>query len=117
MEVPGMRRELLEIAREMRRSPTRSEAMLWEAIRNRKLSGVKFRRQHVIDKFIVDFYAPSHRLVVEIDGVVHEFLKEKDRQREEYLRERNLNIVRFTSEEIENALPESLRKLKATFER
>ena len=55
----------------MRRHPTPSEARLWEALRGRKL-GVKFRRQHPLGSFIADFYCASRRLVVEVDGSVHE---------------------------------------------
>jgi very-short-patch-repair endonuclease len=63
---------LVPFARELRRRPTRSEAMLWERLRRRGL-GVRFRRQHPFEiGFIVDFYAASARLVVEVDGAVHD---------------------------------------------
>ncbi len=74
---------LIQRAREMRREPTRSEALLWAQIRGRKL-GARFRRQAPLDRYIVDFYAPCHRLVVEVDGAIHDSRIEADaiRQRE-----------------------------------
>ena len=107
-----MKRELLEKAREMRRYPTKSEAMLWKAVRNRRMSGVKFRRQHVIDRFIVDFYVPSHSLVVEIDGPVHMKYRERDREREEYLSDCGLTVIHFSSEEVEEALSHVIKEIK-----
>jgi very-short-patch-repair endonuclease len=62
--------KLTAFARHMRKHPTRSEALLWEQLRGRKL-GPRFRRQHPLLAFIVDFYCPSYRLVVEIDGGIH----------------------------------------------
>ena len=63
---------LVPFAREQRKNPTRSEALLWEDLRLRRLDGARFRRQHPFALgFVVDFYAPCHRLVVEVDGGVH----------------------------------------------
>ena len=62
-------------AKEMKKDPTPSENELWQAIRNQKL-GVKFRRQHVIEQFIVDFYCFELNLVIEVDGEIHEEQKE-----------------------------------------
>ncbi len=61
----------------MRVSPTRSEALLWPQLRGRKL-GVRFRRQHPLDRYIVDFFAPCARLVVEVDGAMHETQRAHD---------------------------------------
>ena len=58
-------------AREMRRNPTRSEALLWRHLCQKQL-GVRVRRQHVLYPFVVDFYVPSYRLVIEVDGGVHD---------------------------------------------
>jgi very-short-patch-repair endonuclease len=95
------KRDLLELARHMRREPTRSELAFWQAVRGRRLEGVKFRRQQVIDRFVADFFAPSHRLVVEIDGGVHIGREEHDDLRERYLRECGLKVLRFTADEVE----------------
>ena len=80
-----MRDQLIEQARHMRADPTQAEALLWEKLRKRQLGGLKFRRQHVIHFFIVDFYCPAAKLVLEIDGSVHAEEEEYDQEREAYL--------------------------------
>jgi very-short-patch-repair endonuclease len=79
------RRLCYALAGEMRRSPTGSEDMFWHAVRGRRLDGVKFRRQQVIETFIVDFFVPSHRLVIEIDGGIHRLQTEHDALRQQFL--------------------------------
>ncbi len=59
---------LKSYAREMRHAPTSAEDKLWQRLRRKQVMGVKFRRQQPIDRFIVDFYSPTHRLVIEVDG-------------------------------------------------
>jgi len=98
------KRQLIALAREMRHAPTRSEDMFWQAVRNRRLDGVKFRRQQVITPFIVDFFVPSHRLVIEIDGGVHEESKESDALREQFLSECGLQVLRVTDFDVERGL-------------
>ncbi len=75
---------LTTFAREMRKAPTRSEALLWAQLRGGKL-GVRVRRQHVLHPCIVDFFVPSRRLVVEVDGGVHRLQRERDRARDAWL--------------------------------
>jgi len=72
-------------ARELRRNATGPERILWSLLRDRRLCGVKFRRQHAVGPFIVDYYCPSHRLVVELDGRSHDERGLEDRQRQDYL--------------------------------
>ncbi|MBN2342047.1 MAG: endonuclease domain-containing protein [Deltaproteobacteria bacterium] len=98
------KRLLLDLARKMRRAPTKWEDIFWQAVRNRKLCGVKFRRQQVIHHFIVDFFVPSHRLVVEIDGKSHLDRVEYDNAREIFLEACGFRVLRFTNEEIEQDL-------------
>ena len=57
-------RDAVEPAREFRQAPTQSEAILWDALRAKRLSGLKFRRQHPVGPFFLDFYCPEHRLAV-----------------------------------------------------
>ena len=59
-------------AQELRQEQTESESVLWEQLRGRRLNGAKFRRQHSIGRFIVDFCCPSAKLVVEVDGGIHD---------------------------------------------
>jgi adenine-specific DNA methylase len=77
-----LRVKMQEVARQFRKEPTPSEAILWEALRNRKLEGRKFRRQHPIGTFIVDFYCDEEALVVEVDGPIHDYQQDLDRQRQ-----------------------------------
>ena len=105
---PETRRKMIEIAREFRKAPTKGEKMLWEALRGKKLDGVKFRRQQPIGFFVVDFYNSVYRLVVEVDGPVHESQKEADKARQEILEELGLAVFRIKSEVVEKNLPTAL---------
>ncbi len=109
---PELHRKMIEIARQFRKEPTPSEAILWQALRGKKLDGVKFRRQQPIGPFVVDFFAPAVRLVVEVDGPIHETQREADRQRQQLLEATGLKILRLTAHEVENNLPASLQKIR-----
>lgn len=102
------RDKLIEQARNMRAEPTQAEALLWEKLRKRQLGGLRFRRQHIIYVFIVDFYCPAAKLAVEIDGSVHDKQKEYDQEREDYLEAMGYEIIRFNNldvvEDIERVL-------------
>lgn len=91
-----------EYAKKNRKNPTISEAALWEQLRGKKLEGFKFRRQHQIDEFIVDFICLEKRLVIEIDGGYHESqeAKEYDDARTSYLTFNGYKVVRFNNEEV-----------------
>jgi very-short-patch-repair endonuclease len=86
---------LLEFAREMRKEPTPAERRMWRLLRNRRLAGFRFRRQHPVGRYIADFYCAVARLVIELDGDTHVGNEEADRVREEYLRDRGLRVIRF----------------------
>ncbi|MCP4676965.1 MAG: endonuclease domain-containing protein [Deltaproteobacteria bacterium] len=105
-------RDLLELARGMRREPMRSEKLFWQAVRNRQLCGVKFRRQQVIEQFIVDFFVPSHRLVVEIDGGIHCDREEYDIPRQQFLNDCGLKVLRFSDADVENQLENVLNEVR-----
>ena len=94
------RERLMPRAREMRLVPTRSEEMLWQAIRGNVL-GVRFRRQVILGAAIVDFFAPSAMLVVEVDGGVHERQREADRIRDERLALQGIRVLRIEAELVE----------------
>jgi adenine-specific DNA-methyltransferase len=103
---------MVEIARQFRKEPTRSEAILWQALRNRKLDGRKFRRQQPIGNFIVDFFCASERLIVEVDGEIHESQKDLDQQRQELLESLGLRFVRLNSYVVETNLSTALNKIR-----
>ena len=105
---PDVRRKMIEIAREFRKEPTEGEKILWSALRGKKLDGVKFRRQQPLGYFVVDFYSSVYRLVVEVDGPVHQFQKEADRARQEILEVLGLVVLRIESEIIEKNLTMAL---------
>jgi very-short-patch-repair endonuclease len=86
------------IARRMRRNMTPAEQALWQQLRNNKLDGFHFRRQQVIDGFIVDFYCHRAGLAVEVDGDAHDTLYDMDRDL--ILRQRGIRVIRFRNEQI-----------------
>jgi very-short-patch-repair endonuclease len=100
-----------ERARELRKQPTTAEKTLWRAIRKRQLDGIKFRKQHVIFQFIVDFYCPKAILAIEIDGDIHRFRAEYDQARQEYLTAHGYHMIRFENQEVLNDLNSVLARL------
>ncbi len=88
------------LAREMRTNPTPAENHLWQRIRKQQVLGFKFRRQYPIDRFIVDFYCTEARLVIEVDGGIHETQEEADQLRTELLESLGLRVLRFTNGEV-----------------
>ena len=101
-------------ARELRSSMTTSETVLWERLKKRQLNGYKFRRQHPIAEFIADFYCHSAKLVIEVDGGIHETKerKEYDIQRTGELNKLGVTVIRFTNEEVANSIDRVLAKIE-----
>jgi len=105
---------IIENAKALRKRMTPAEKLLWINLRNRKLSGYKFRRQHPIAIFVADFYCHEKRLVVEVDGGIH-----LDRDRIDYDRNRTMalndlgiEVIRFTNEEVLYSMLEVTKKIK-----
>jgi len=101
---------IIETARALRRKSTRSESILWQKLRSRKLDGAKFHRQHAI-KFIIDwrkrffvadFYCSEYKLVIEIDGEIHDRQKDYDEMRTYIMNTLGIKVIRFKNEEVEN---------------
>ena len=109
-------KEKLQRAKELRRDMTPAEKILWEELRANKL-GVHFRRQQIIQGFIVDFYCHKAGLVIEVDGDVHDLQKEEDERREKVLRELGLRIVRFRNDEVVKSLSAVVGKIKKLIEK
>ena len=84
----------------MRKEPTEAEAILWKNLRRKGLDGMKFRRQHPIGRFIVDFYCPPAKLVVEADGEIHNDTLEADRERQGILEAQGYRVIRFSNSQI-----------------
>ncbi|MGB3543283.1 endonuclease domain-containing protein [Rubrivirga sp.] len=96
------RPDLLDRRRALRNGATKAEAVLWSALKGRRLDGLKFRRQHSVGRFVLDFYCPSRRLGLEVDGGVHDdparAAYDGDRQR--WLEARGIRVVRATNAEV-----------------
>ncbi|WP_153557440.1 endonuclease domain-containing protein [Roseimaritima sediminicola] len=90
-----------ERARRLRERATKSENLLWGVLRARQLCGLKFRRQHDIGPFYVDFACVSKMLVVEIDGGYHDAIGQADLDREAFLREAGWDVIRFHDRDVE----------------
>mgnify|MGYP001566623913 CR=1 FL=1 len=107
------KRTIVNNSKLLRKDATKAEQMLWQKLRNKNL-GVKFRRQHPFDMFIVDFYAPSIKLAIEVDGSFHTIgaNKEYDAMRTDYLECRYVRVLRFWNSEVERNLEEVLEKIK-----
>jgi very-short-patch-repair endonuclease len=94
--------QLKHKARQLRKNMTDSERVLWSRLRGKQISDVQFYRQKPIGEYIVDFFAPRTKLVIEVDGSQHleEEQAEKDRYRDEYLATVGLKVLRFNSREV-----------------
>jgi very-short-patch-repair endonuclease len=94
--------KLKDSSRALRAHLTDSEQLLWSRLRRKQILGVQFYRQKPLGHFVVDFYAPSARLVIEVDGSQHFTAEQKayDQQRTTYLRSQGLRVLRFTNHEV-----------------
>ncbi len=91
-----------ELARKLRKEPTPAERKLWAYLRNNKVSGVKFRRQHAIGNFVPDFCAIKEKLVIELDGSQHLEQEGYDKERTEYLKSQGYKVIRFWNNQVMN---------------
>ncbi len=110
---PGGKRLPLEIlarCRDLRQSATLPENILWSLLRNHRFKNAKFRRQHPMGSYILDFYCHDARLAIELDGSEH--LEESnliyDQKRTEFLQSRGIKVIRFWNDEVSNHLEDVL---------
>ncbi len=103
--------EIKARARELRKQAIPAEKVLWEQLRNRRLKGIKFRRQHPLGTYIVDFYCPAHRLVVEIDGEFHRYQADQDQARTQEFEDYGFRVIRFWNHEVEQNLDAVLNSI------
>ncbi|RYY39577.1 MAG: endonuclease domain-containing protein [Chitinophagaceae bacterium] len=99
---PAIYKFVFPFAKENRKSPTAAEAKLWKHIKNRQIDGFKFRRQHVVDRYIPDFICIDVRLIVEVDGSIHEEEEQRkyDLERTSDLEALGFKLIRFTNEQV-----------------
>ncbi len=103
--------------KELRNEGTSAEAFLWKFLQHRKLEGRKFRRQHSILNYIIDFYCPEERLIVELDGMGHftEEGMERDRKRTEVLMGLGFRVIRFENKRVFGELEKVLGEIRGCF--
>ncbi|WP_428224445.1 vitamin B12 dependent-methionine synthase activation domain-containing protein [Flavobacterium sp.] len=103
---PTLYAKLKESAKAMRNNPTEAEKMLWNVLSDKGVDGFKFRRQHIIGEYIVDFVCLEKQLVIEVDGAVHNNKEqiEHDRFRTEWLESKGFKVIRFKNDEVLNNL-------------
>lgn len=100
----------IALARQMRRQPTPAERHAWHLLRNRGILGLKFRRQHIVSGFILDFYCVAERIALELDGRLHEGAAQAayDRARSEWLRAGGIRVVRLHNRDLSKDRLEAL---------
>jgi very-short-patch-repair endonuclease len=101
--------EMVARAVRMRRNMTSAEKKLWDHLRSGRLDGFHFRRQQIIEPYIVDFYCHQSGLVVEVDGSSHNNRKEYDRERDAYLNEQGLRVLRILNTQVDKEIESVLR--------
>jgi very-short-patch-repair endonuclease len=114
-----MKRKNIDKCRVLRKNQTDSERKLWSVLRNRQLSGAKFRRQFSIGRYILDFYSPAYKLAIEADGGQHyeEKGKRKDEIRTRELSNLGVKVLRFSDRDILNNIEGVYQVIKEAIER
>ena len=98
-------------AKELRKKATPAERILWERLRGRQLGGFKFRRQAPMGRFIADFYCAERKLIVELDGGIHDFQLEADQLRTEEMKSFGYRVIRFKNEQVEKSIESVLNSI------
>lgn len=106
-----VQRKLQYIAKQLRQQPTVAEVMIWTHIKSKKVNGHKFRRQYPLYTFIVDFYCHELKLIIEIDGKIHDTQRNRDLERDRFLWLRGYTTLRFSNEEVFNNLEHVIKML------
>lgn len=109
--------ELIEFRKDLRKNLTSAEAYLWKHLQRKKLEGKKFRRQHSIENFIVDFYCASEKLMIELDGEGHmnPASEQNDAKRDNLLESLGFNVLRFENQMVFQHLKSVLGEIKGNF--
>jgi very-short-patch-repair endonuclease len=110
--IRGTTPEIEAAARRLRTNLTQAEEILWQALKGKQLDGLKFRCQHPVGGFIFDFFCPQCKLVVELDGEVHDAQEEYDTARTEQLEVYGYRVLRFPNEEVFTDLPSVLERIR-----
>ena len=95
-----LQRKLTEMAKVFRQQPTAAESKLWQCLRRSRLNNMKFRRQHPLFRYIVDFYCYEYKMIIEVDGLVHDYQMPQDAVRDQLLSQHGFYVLRFTNEQV-----------------
>jgi very-short-patch-repair endonuclease len=109
--IRGTAPQIIAAARQLRQNLTPAEQILWQSLKNRQLNGLKFRCQHPVGSFIVDFYCPQCRLVIELDGEIHQQQLEYDIARTKQLNNFGYRVIRFDNREVMTDLNHVLKQI------
>lgn len=101
----------------LRNNPTIPEARLWSVLKERQINGRKFRRQHSIEDFVVDFYCPAEKLVIELDGEIHKNIgaQAADFERDKRLKDLGFKVLRIKNEQLINNIEYVIEEIKQNF--
>ena len=110
----GARPSTFQNAAYLRKHPTKAEELLWEKLRNNQIEGIRFRRQHPFIRYIADFYAHQLKLVIELDGSIHDepSVRFTDADRELNIKVHGLLIARYTNDEIYKSIDDVVEDIK-----
>ncbi|MCP4135417.1 MAG: endonuclease domain-containing protein [bacterium] len=111
---PGVKtpRYVVELARDMRKNPTPAEKKLWEALKEGQIEGYKFRSQHPIFRYILDFYCDERSLAIEVDGPIHDNTIEYDQEKDKFIAALGIRTIRFKNKEVENDIDMVINKIR-----
>jgi imidazole glycerol-phosphate synthase subunit HisF len=109
----GAIKPIFQRADELRKNSTHEELLLWQYLKANKM-GVRFKRQHPISMYIADFYCHELKIIIEVDGSVHNLkeVKESDAVREDDIKSLGIKVIRFTNAEIRNDVEDVIKKLE-----
>ncbi len=106
-------KNLKQLSRNLRRNMTDAERLLWSKLRSKQIKGLQFYRQKIIDNYIVDFYCPKSKLVIEVDGGQHYSAEgiDKDKERDNYMIKSGITVLRFSDREVLGQVDVVLEKI------
>ena len=115
----GAKPAIFKLAKELRKDETKAEKILWSRLNRNHILGLQFRRQHPINIFIADFYCAKIKLVIEIDGSIHDITEyqEHDRGRSEILNDFGITVIRFTNEQIIEEIDSTIEQIETVVQK